>query len=421
MVNILTPSKIEMRTSIIIICIFCLLGCQNHKKDIIRIIETDNYLSEIINTPRFEVQIIYTQIDRDKTGNPTFKTIPISVDSNRYFYPASTVKLPAAILSLEKLNELKVKDLDRNTSMLTDSASESQQSFHFDSTSRDLRPSIAHYIKKILLVSDNKAYNRLYEFLGQDDFNAYMRQKGFKNTRINHRLSEYVPKPRTRQENLRTNPIRFMKGDELIYSQPLVESEGLALPEEEIKKGKGYIRNDSLIRGPFDFTEKNHFHLMDQHNLLLGLFFPNEFPEQSFNLSSQDYEFVYRYMSMYPSESEIKIYQDTSHYWDAYVKFLLFGSEKGELPENIRIFNKVGNAYGYVIDNAFIVDFDNGIEFVLSAVIHANENEIYNDGIYEYDEIAFPFMKKLGQKIYDYELGRERHFKPDLSKFQSLY
>jgi hypothetical protein len=70
----------------------------------------------------YEVQIIYTQIDRDAKNRPTFRTYQYGVDKNRYFYPASTVKFPAVLLALEKLNKLKIKGLDKYSTMLTDSA-----------------------------------------------------------------------------------------------------------------------------------------------------------------------------------------------------------------------------------------------------------------------------------------------------------
>ena len=85
------------------------------------------------------------------------------------------------------------------------------------------------------------------------------------------------------------------------------------------------------------------------------------------------------------------------------------------------IFNKVGDAYGYLIDNAYIVDFDNGAEFMLSAVILSNTDGIYNDGNYDYQTLGYPFMKNLGQLIYNYELQRKRVHKPDLSAFQFAY
>ena len=81
----------------------------------------------------------------------------------------------------------------------------------------------------------------------------------------------------------------------------------------------------------------------------------------------------------------------------------------------------MGQAYGYLSDNAYIVDLDRGVEFLLTAVISVNENRIFNDDEYEYDEIGVPFLANLGRVVYDYELQRERAFKPDLSRFDIDY
>jgi hypothetical protein len=93
------------------------------------------------------------------------------------------------------------------------------------------------------------------------------------------------------------------------------------------------------------------------------------------------------------------------------------GSQKGAIPKNIRIFNKVGDAYGQLTDVAYIVDFEKKIEFFLSATIYCNKDGILNDDHYDYETIGFPFMKQLGQVIYHLELKRKRKIIPDLSPF----
>ena len=112
------------------------------------------------NPAAYDVQILYTRIDRDAQNRPTFKTYRYRVDKNRYFYPASTVKLPAVLLSLEKLNELKAAGrlINRATTMLTDSADAGQTTVRRDTTAANGQPSVEHYAKKILLVSDNDAF-----------------------------------------------------------------------------------------------------------------------------------------------------------------------------------------------------------------------------------------------------------------------
>jgi hypothetical protein len=73
------------------------------------------------------------------------------------------------------------------------------------------------------------------------------------------------------------------------------------------------------------------------------------------------------------------------------------------------------------LDNAYIADFEKGIEFMLTAVIYCNEDQIFNDDKYDYEKIGFPFMANLGKTIFEYELDRKRTVRPDLSRFEVEY
>jgi hypothetical protein len=97
------------------------------------------------------------------------------------------------------------------------------------------------------------------------------------------------------------------------------------------------------------------------------------------------------------------------------------GSKDAVVNPNVRIFNKVGDAYGFLLDNAYIVDFSTGVEFMLTTVLLCNNDEVFNDDHYDYETVGFPFMKNLGQLIYNYESTRSRKFKADLSKFKMSY
>ena len=130
------------------------------------------------NKNSFRVQVIYTQINRDADNHPSFTDYTFNTNDSLYFYPASTVKMPVAFLALQRLNELNIKGVDRTTSMVTDSNYTGQKYVLYRSAVADSRPSIEQYIKEIFLVSDNDAFNRLYEFLGQQYINDQLQQKG---------------------------------------------------------------------------------------------------------------------------------------------------------------------------------------------------------------------------------------------------
>ena len=364
---------------------------------------------------KYRLQILYTQIDRDANNKPSLTTYSYRADTNEYFYPASTVKLAASVLALEKLNTLKIK---KETTFQTLKNRPSQLEIKTDSTAASGLPSIAHYIKKILLVSDNEAYNRLYEFLGQRPFNESMAKKGFHGVRLTHRLQTPLP----RLENQYTNPIQLIDASgKLLYQQPEAFNDRPYAANNPILLGKGTMNDAGVVEDrPLDFSLKNSYPLQAQHLFLLRLMLPEAFPKKNqFNLSKEDYQFLYRYMSMYPTESKEPKYTDEHA---SYCKFLYYGSEKNAvLNPSIRIFNKVGDAYGFLLDNAYVVDFDKKVEFIVTAVLLCNEDEIFNDEKYDYDSIGFPFYKNLGEVIYEYELNRPKKHLPDLSHLRFDY
>jgi len=383
--------------------------------------QKDNFIAGILNSypqyfdslvknqDEYGIQIIYTKIDRKKNGKLRFTDHFFNV-SDKYFYPASTVKFPISLLALQKLNQLNIQGLDKNTSMITEAAYSGQTAVYNDPLSADGRPTIEQYIKKIFLVSDNDAFNRLYEFLGQEYINGSLHKVGYTDAQIIHRLDISL----SEDENRPTNPVRFYDtASHVIYDKPLEKSEWVYAKRDD-KKGKGYYAGGSLINEPFDFSKKNRLSLVDLHSMLKVLFFPKEFrKKQRFDLEEQDYGFLYKYMSMFPRESSFPFYDSSYH--DAYSKFLLWGEGKEKLDGNIRIFHKSGEAYGFLTDVCYVVDFVNNIEFMLSATIHCNSDGIYNDDHYDYETIGFPFFKNLGKVFYDYELKRTRKNKPDLS------
>lgn len=367
-----------------------------------------------------EIQILYTRIDRDKNNVPHFTSYSYRMDPSWYFYPASTVKLAGSVFALEKINSLNIAGLNKESTMLTDSAYTGQTKVMKDSTSANGLPSIAHYIKKILLVSDNDAFNRLYEFIGRAEINRKLRENGLVHSRILNRLAIGDAGEQAKH----TNPVSFYNDGKLVYRQEeQYDPKDYPLELKNLIRGKGYMdANDKLVNEPYSFEDKNVFTIADQQAFLKKLLFPEAFPlSERFKLKKDDYELIYKYMSMYPTESDYPKY-DPKEFWAVYSKFLFYGHDKNAAPDsNIRIFNKYGDSYGYVIDNSYFVDFKNKVEFMLCALVQSNEDGIYNDSKYEYETVCYPFMKNLGQLIYEQELKRKKKHLPDLQKFKFDY
>ncbi len=375
----------------------------------------------VLNHPsKNEIQIMYTQVNRDKNNKPSFKSYSYNLNAQHYFYPASTVKLAAVIFALEKINELKVKGLHANLTMITDSSFKGQTKVSKDESAENGKPSIVHYVKKILLTSDNDAFNRLFEFIGRAEINTKLKKYGLIESRILNRLAIGDGGESSRN----TNAIQFYKDDKLIYQQPAqYDEKNYDLNLTNLTVGKGYMDSkDKLVMEPYSFANKNVFTIADQQSLMKRLMIPEAYnKEERFNLTKDDYKLIYTYMSKLPTESEYPKY-DEKEFWPTYAKMLYYGREKNAtINPSVRIFNKYGDSYGYIIDNSYFVDFENKIEFFLTAVIQSNEDGIYNDNKYEYETVCFPFMKNLGRSIYEFELSREKSKAPDLSKYKMKY
>ena len=373
--------------------------------------QNPNYFASLLADPgQYRIQILYTQINRDKKNIPHFKEHSYRLNANEYFYPASTVKFPLSVLALEKLNNLKVQGLTKASTAIYDSVTARQETIYNNPYAIDGRQTIEQAIKEVLVVSDNNAANRLYEFLGQEYIHSQLANRGFPEVYIRNRLEL----GRTPLENRQTQAVHFYdENNKLIYTQPAQNNTG-KLPYYNVLIGNGYLNNnDSLINAPLNFSEKNRISLSDLHHIMQSVIFPNQMPKkQRFNLSSDDRKFLLQWMHTTPTESTYPTY-DSSEYYPAYTKFIMLGSERGTIPSNIKIFSKAGDAYGFLLDNTYIIDTEAKVEFMLSAVIYVNADGILNDNTYDYRTIGLPFMKNLGNTIYQYELSRKRAYRPN--------
>ena len=355
------------------------------------------------NHKKYRLQIIYTQIKRDASGKLSFKNYTYQLDSSNYFYCASLVKLPCSILALEKAKKFRIYS---NTIMFTDSANACQHVIRKDTTSINGYPSIAQYIKRMALVSDNVAYGRIYEFLGVDYIHKRLAELGYKNTRIIHRFDGGCKGA----DNTTTNTVFFCDNNlKSIVSVPgQVADVVYTHPLGQVKVGKAYINaNNKKVKEPKNFSNMNFIPLENIHSMLQRLVFNNYLPqEQRYDMIDEDRQFLIEQLTIYPRQSSYPSYNSKTYY-DSYKKYFMFGDSKKPITNNdIKITNIVGQSYGFMVDCAYIQNKKENVEFMLSAVIYTNEDEILNDGKYEYNTIALPFLAELGRQIYSYELTR---------------
>lgn len=379
----------------IVISLVCILGCQPTTNSLEEILsEGSADFQRVLNAPQHEVQIIYGEIREDSIIHHTFQ-----LDANKFFYPASTVKMLTAFAAVEKLNEY---DLPLQTIIEIDSQQYHPYVMAYDSLFAG-PITVENLLKKIFAYSDNQAYNILYRWLGKDYINQMHASKGL-DTRIIHMLSERAFSFSSEANNY-SYQVELNASDQTISETGKKQAFTSPLTPLEQIRGKGYIdKNGNLVAQPFDFSTKNFVPLASLLGSLERVVKPELFPAaQRYNWCGEQYVQVEAIMTMLPGELPSPI--DTLP--DNYVKFLLFGDQESEqIPAHIEIRNKVGWAYGYLTDIAYIRDHENQIEFFLAATIHVNENQVYNDGIYEYDSIGLPFLAELGRLIHQHELEK---------------
>lgn len=334
------------------------------------------------NIDHHELQILYTRIDR-ANDKIRFSDFEFGLNDSAYFYPASTVKLPVAVLVLEKISQ--VDDLSLDTRFYVEGDT--------------LETTIEKEVIKVFATSDNDANNRLFEFLGQDAINRGLGEKGIGPHRIAHRLSTKDA------DDITTRPlIVYLNDSTTTQMGPIINASLASLELENIQKGNGYLSGDELIEEPFDFSLKNYYPVSTQQEVMKRLIFPEQYKsEEIFSLGPKERSILLEAMSSPPR----KWGYAEDEYYDSFGKFFIYGDSRSRMPETVKIYNKVGYAYGTLTDCAYIQDKGKNIEFIVTATLLVNNNQVLNDDQYEYDSIGIPFLAALGREIHQFELQRK--------------
>ena len=193
---------------------------------------------------------------------------------------------------------------------------------------------------------------------------------------------------------MKVKEVDFFTNDSIISFQNN-NKEPKKLKLKNIKKGKGYINSTGeMIKQEMDFSKKNYISITDLHRIMKILFFPKKFKEEErFNLTNEQREILFNYMSGYPKDFGYNP-EEFPYY---FTKFFIYGDKELEFDENIIIYNKVGLAYGQLSDVAYIKK--KNVSIILTATIDVNTNKIYNDDKYDYDSIGFPFLAEISREI----------------------
>jgi len=366
-----------------------LLSCNSNPIELV--LKSDPYFKEIIKDKEdYEIQVMLTKVNHDNT-KIDFQNYQYQHDENQYFYPASTIKLPIVVLTLKKINELRSKGSDITLkSKIILNTKDNYSNFKL----QDSITSFQNIIADIFLVSDNSASNILIDFIGYNYFNDEMQNAGFDKTYLNHKFNPDPYVNSTWQISDLDNNIISSIND----NQKIIKADDKT---NGLDKGERRYFNGEILDESLNFSEKNRFSITDMHNLIKYIFYPEIFDKaNTFNLNVEDYDFIRYWMSRFTYEDIGEKFIGDENFFETYNKFFIHGDEQSVSNEQIRVYNKIGQAYGTSIDNGLIKNYQNNVEFILTSIIYTNKNKVINDNLYEYDDIAVPFLAKLSRAIY---------------------
>ena len=349
--------------------------------------------------PRFELQVIYTRIDRRPGAAPQLTHFHHGVVAERWFAPASLVKLPVAALALERVLELAGRGVDRESPLVLRVPPRCAQSAALESES------VARAIRRMFVVSENDPYNRLYELLGQDRIHARLADVGCPMSRVISRIAAC-----SAVDNRTTGPSEFRAPDGRVIAinGPAAVARERAFPHGRALKGRAWVEGRKVTPGPHDFSASNFMPLEEAHRMLIAIVLPEALPGgQRFRLDADARAYLRQCMGMLPDECTDPVY-DARSFPATYAKYLIGGGGMAALPAGVRSFNKVGRSYGYLADCAYISDAARGAEFFLSASLYVNQDDILNDGKYEYRETGWPMLAALGRAALEVDAARLR-------------
>ena len=298
-----------------------------------------------------------------------------------YIYPASAIKLFSAVAALEALTEMREDggaDVDVDAGVVID-------------PSRRRRGPIAtvgQLVNGALVMSDNDANNALFDIVGLDGIHARMWRMGLSTFRMRHRLGVGGG------DDIRVSPrVDLLGGARPVVIAPREGRVDLGKNTEPgVLVGDSYFVGGRLVEEPMSFEDKNRVSLADLQRLLVAVTRP-ELSEETLRLGTRERAVLVDALTTLPSAKGASVTIDHEH------KPFLAGLERVVPRESLTVVSKSGRAYGFLVENAYVVDRRSDRAFFLAAAMYSNPNGRLNDDNYDYRPVAFPTFANLAESV----------------------
>jgi len=362
------------------------------------LLHKDPLLDQVLKNPsKYFFQLIYTKVEKhgDKINYHTYSIN----QGNQYYYPASLIKFPLAFVALEKLTALKDSGVNINDRISVNTCSCDFASNNY--VSKHKNPTMLQFLREMMIMSNNDAYNLYFDFVGRDLFNSRMQSMNIFDIQMKNRFTGGCGE----ENNKSFGGITFNKNNaDKAYTIPCSKSiqnwiiDSIKYPT--FFESKSYYKK-KVITNKQNNAANNYVSLHQSHQLLINLMHPSaQLYQNDFKIdASYKNEFI-KAIGSFPRELENSSY-DTAKLADYYYKFFIDPKVIQTKDNSIRIYNKVGLASGFVSDVSYFYDSTHQIEYFISAAIlskNANSNEN------NYNDFGIPILRKIGGLIYTDEL-----------------
>lgn len=337
---------------------------------------------------RRRLQVLAAFPTKTKDGRMTLHRSGLRLDAE-YFYPASAVKLLAAYAAIDKL-----EDLSEELTVPVWTTTPIRFTVGEGRARQVVNATLKRDIAQALVVSDNDAYDRLFDFVGKEEVAERLARIGIKRTALVQHLG------RAAKARASVPPLidLLVPPDPPIAVTHSVGFEVPSAPWAAVRLGRAYVDDrGKRIEGPMDFSMKNATTLGDLQDVLIAITRPDLFdrvPSGTLRTLKARQEIIDD-LNKLPSELE-GTWRGRPNAKDAFQKPLQVGLGAAFPEEKVRVYGKGGRAYGFTVENAYIVSERTGRGFFLTATLYANDNDTLNDDGYEYLSVGTPFLARLG-------------------------
>lgn len=316
-----------------------------------------------------------------------------------YYFPASTVK-PSAVMACLAMLDGRLPEapgcrsapagagigIDTPFSIRTRDGT----CLHRDA---DGPLTVARLARKVCVISDNPAYNILFDLAGRSAIAWVLEAIGVEGARVRQHVGaprrgvDFGPVPQAR--------FRTTHGSVTLPAVPAGPESPDDRPPPGLLVGRSWREDGRREDAPMDFRERNRLPLAGIHRVMMAVD-PEGFasPPGPLPMTAESAAFLRSLLTMPPRESPDPVFPPDA-FPDDYAKFLLPGLER-VVPQGLSVCSKCGRAYGFTIDSA-VVRAPGRAPFALSAVVHTNANGVLGDDLYEYAELANPLMNDLAE------------------------